>query len=110
MSLGFKAGNHGFSLNVTHEPCNWFDKIVACGLADVKAGSIAGRSRTTHEASVNVADQIPSLVKIFGHLMGREMATLSLGGDDKVTKAIINIEHEARALEEKKPSPREPLP
>lgn len=101
--------NHGFALNVTREPCNWFDTIVACGLADVRAGTIAGRSKTVPEAGVNVADQIPSIVKIFGQLMNREMVPLPLDGGDEVAEAVSKLEHEARILGEEKPSPTAPL-
>ncbi|KAJ7078117.1 hypothetical protein C8R43DRAFT_1053448, partial [Mycena crocata] len=31
---------HGFAMNITREPLPWFDQVVACGLADVKAGSV----------------------------------------------------------------------
>lgn len=100
---------HGFALNVTPEPCRWFDTVVACGLADVKAGSIAGRSKNVAEADVSVANQIPSVVKMFGRLMERDMAKLDLSEDEKVSEAIANLEEQARTLQVERPPPRGPL-
>ncbi|OAX30765.1 hypothetical protein K503DRAFT_778040 [Rhizopogon vinicolor AM-OR11-026] len=43
---------HGFVMNVTNEPLEWFGRVVACGLADVKAGCIMhSRSERTECAS-----------------------------------------------------------
>lgn len=33
---------HGFAFNVTNEPLAWFDQVLACGLAEVRATSLAG--------------------------------------------------------------------
>ncbi|KAH8111508.1 hypothetical protein DFH11DRAFT_1546618 [Phellopilus nigrolimitatus] len=100
---------HGFALNITREPLAWFDTVVACGLADVKAGSIAGRSKTVAEADVSVASEIPGMVDTFGRLMGRDMEKLDLNDSDEVSDAILKLEEEARILEINNPRPSGPL-
>ncbi|KAL5518393.1 hypothetical protein ACEPAH_75 [Sanghuangporus vaninii] len=101
---------HGFALNVTAEPLAWLDTIVACGLADVKAGSIAGRSKKVAEPDVTVAAQIPGIVQTFGKLMGRDTVELDLSDDAEVSEAIAKLEEKSRTLQLDNPAPRRPTP
>ena len=99
---------HGFALNVTKEPLAWFDTVIACGLADVKAGSIAGRSTKVAESDVTVAGQIPGIVQRFGNLMGRSMVKLDLSEDSEVSEAIAELEERSQKLQLDNPAPRRP--
>jgi len=63
---------HGFAMNITHEPRAWFDKVVACGLADVKAASIEGATGR----KVQVGTEVPGIVERFGRVMERHMVPL----------------------------------
>ncbi|KAL5534958.1 hypothetical protein ACEPAF_3049 [Sanghuangporus sanghuang] len=101
---------HGFALNVTTEPLAWLDTIVACGLADVKAGSIAGRSKKAAEPDVTVAAQIPGIVQTFGKLMGRDTVKLDLSDDAEISEAVANLEEKSRTLQLDNPAPRRPTP
>jgi lipoyl(octanoyl) transferase 2 len=83
---------HGFALNVTREPLAWFDQIVACGLDDVKAGSIESAKGMT----VKVEDEIDSLIKVFGDVFGREMVPLASEGE--VGELIAELEVENRNI------------
>ena len=83
---------HGFALNVTREPLAWFDNIVACGLADVRAGCIAGRSKTLREEKISGDGEISGLVKAFGDVFGREMFEMELEMGDEVSDAIAELE------------------
>jgi lipoyl(octanoyl) transferase 2 len=85
--------SHGFAINVTKEPQAWFDQIVACGLEDVRAGSI--ESATGKSTSVEA--EIPGLVRRFGRLYEREMVPLDLSQETPVTSAILELEREALA-------------
>ncbi|KAJ3768925.1 hypothetical protein FB446DRAFT_649560 [Lentinula raphanica] len=83
---------HGFSMNVTTTPIPWFNQIVACGLADVKAGSIEGvRGRP-----ISVKDEISALVERFGRMYEREMVELNPDSEGEVGQAILEVEEEAR--------------
>lgn len=86
--------SHGFAMNVTHEPRAWFDKVVACGLDGVKAGSI--ESATGKEVSVE--GEIPGLVERFGRLYERDMVPLDLSESNPTTEAILALEKEASAM------------
>ena len=66
---------HGFAFNVTQEPIDWFEQVVACGLADVKATCI----ETVLNRHLEVEDEIPGLVKRFGAEFEREMVRLDSG-------------------------------
>ncbi|EJD04579.1 uncharacterized protein FOMMEDRAFT_19813 [Fomitiporia mediterranea MF3/22] len=101
--------NHGFALNVTPEPCQWFNTIVACGLADVKAGSIAGRSITAASAGITVPGQIPKLVETFGRVMERDLIKLDLSEGSQVSDAIARLEEEAQLLHRESPPPQKPV-
>ena len=82
---------HGFAMNVTHEPRAWFDEIVACGLADVKAVSIecaTGRK-------VDVGMEVPAMVNRFGRVMERQMVPLEMGSGE-LAELVYTLEQESR--------------
>jgi len=83
--------SHGFALNITREPLPWFNQIVACGLADVQAGSIESKLRK----SLNVQDEIPVLVKQFGRVFQRDMIKMVLQDEGEIGEALMALESEA---------------
>lgn len=87
---------HGFSLNVTAEPLQWFDQVVACGLTDVKAGCIATASKEPNARDIAVAAELPGLAERFGRVCGREMVQLDLREDPAIGQMIEGVEEEAR--------------
>ncbi|THG95708.1 hypothetical protein EW145_g7911 [Phellinidium pouzarii] len=104
---------HGFALNVTRAPLAWFDRIVACGLADVKAGAIAGRSTRVQEATdagaaAGVRGEVAGVVDVFGRVMGREMVRLDVSEGDEVTAEIVRLEESAREMQRRTPAPLKP--
>ncbi|EIN13430.1 lipoyltransferase [Punctularia strigosozonata HHB-11173 SS5] len=86
--------SHGFSINVTDEPLAWFNTVVACGLADVKAGSIEGAVG----APVRVDDEMVALAQLFGRVYGRDTVPMDLRGGGEVAEAIAEVEAEADSL------------
>lgn len=86
--------NHGFALNVTEEPFPWFNRVVACGLTDVKPGCIA--EATKPDASITVTGELPGLIARFGRIFERDMVELDVGANGEVEEAIRAIEREAR--------------
>lgn len=96
---------HGFAMNVTREPRAWFDQIVACGLADVKAGCIADASSAVEASEVTVDGEIGGLVKRFGRLFERDMVELDMSPGEEVVDAIRAAEEEARLLGDWPPRP-----
>ncbi|KAF4572539.1 LipB family protein [Pleurotus pulmonarius] len=83
--------NHGFAFNVTNEPLAWFNQVVACGLTDVKAGSI----ESAKGKEVTVEGEIPALVKMFGTVYQRDMLPLDVSQDEEIIREIANLEAEA---------------
>ncbi len=83
---------HGFSLNVTAEPVAWFNQVVACGLAEVRAGSIEG----VKGRPIGLADEIPGLVERFGKLYDREMVKMDTGNEGELGEAREDLEQEAK--------------
>jgi len=82
---------HGFSMNVTRQPRAWFDEIVACGLADVKAASI--ESATGRKLDVGM--EIPGIVARFGRVMERQMVPLEVGSG-QLAELVYTLEQESR--------------
>lgn len=97
---------HGFALNVTQEPRAWFDTVVACGLADVKAVSIAGRSASKAEEAVTVEGEVNGIVDTFGHVFGRQMERLRPENEAELGDLVLEIERVAKDMGE---WPRAPL-
>lgn len=94
--------SHGFAMNITHEPCGWFDEVVACGLDGVKAGSIEGATGK----KVSLEDEIPGLVERFGRLYERDMVPLDLSESSPTTKAILALEKQASRMGKWATAPR----
>lgn len=82
---------HGFSMNITREPGPWFDQIVACGLAEVKAGSV---EVAKGGKEVDVEGEIAGLVSRFGRVFGREVVAMDLNGEGEMGEAILALEEE----------------
>ncbi|OJA17162.1 hypothetical protein AZE42_00242 [Rhizopogon vesiculosus] len=87
---------HGFAMNVTNEPLEWFGRVVACGLADVKAGCIA----EAKGQSVRVEDVMPGIVEAFGTLYERDMEKLYPQDAGELGEAILALEEDALAAGE----------
>ncbi|GBE78492.1 chloroplast lipoate protein ligase [Sparassis latifolia] len=85
--------SHGFSMNITREPLAWFDRVVACGLADVKAGCIADAVKKD-SSTITVEGEIEGLVERFGRVFQREMIKMD------VNLAGIDLMGAIRAVEE----------
>lgn len=83
--------SHGFALNVTREPLPWFNQIVACGLADVQAGSIESKL----QKYLSVQDEIPALVRQFGQIFQRDMVKMVLQDEGEIGEALMALENEA---------------
>jgi lipoate-protein ligase B len=83
--------SHGFAINITAEPLSWFDQIVACGLDDVRAGSIESKLNKP----IAVETEIPGIVQQFGTLFEREMKVADLGKEGQIGEAIVALEKEA---------------
>jgi lipoyl(octanoyl) transferase len=65
---------HGLAMNVTPEPKRWFQQVIACGLADVKAGSLSDAS--VLGSDVSVEDEAVGLVDLISKELGRECEPL----------------------------------
>jgi lipoate-protein ligase B len=83
--------SHGFALNITQEPLAWFDRIVACGLEGVKAGSV----ESVKGAKIRVEDEIPALAQKFGDLYEREVVPIIVEEVGEIGEAIWRLEEEA---------------
>ena len=71
----------------------WFDQVVTCGLADVKAGCI--ESATCKP--VQVDDVAKGVVAAFGTIYERDMEKLDVESAGEVGLAIMELEEEAAA-------------
>jgi lipoyl(octanoyl) transferase len=92
VQIRHRLTNHGFAFNVTREPIAWFDQVVACGLADVKAGCISGATGR----EVTVMEVVPHVVETFGKIYGRRMERLDLGKEEEIGEAIRALEEVAQ--------------
>jgi lipoate-protein ligase B len=84
---------HGFAFNINNEPRAWFDQIVACGLADVRAGSIQGALERKEELDVEM--EAKALTRTLGERLGRNMVWV-----DSYDDFPAGLEDVVRAVEE----------
>ncbi|KAJ7168263.1 hypothetical protein C8R43DRAFT_1232029 [Mycena crocata] len=82
---------HGFAMNITREPLPWFDQVVACGLADVKAGSV----ETVLGEGVDIHGEIPGLLSQMGRMLERDFMPMHLADEGEVGEAIAAAEKDA---------------
>lgn len=89
--------SHGFALNVTNEPRSWFDQVVACGLADVKAGSIES---ATGQAGLNVREEMRKMLPYLQEQLTRELKPFDKENpDEDILKEIQTLERVANDME-----------
>lgn len=85
--------SHGFAMNITREPLPWFNEIVACGLDDVKAGSIESKLGK----AVDFNQEVSGIISQFGKFFGRQMVKLDPREHGEIGEAIVALEKEAEA-------------
>ncbi|KAJ6582855.1 hypothetical protein B0H10DRAFT_1834271 [Mycena sp. CBHHK59/15] len=93
---------HGFAVNLTREPIAWLDEVVACGLADVKAGSV----ETAQDKAVNIDEEIPGLVSRLGRTLDRDLLPMNLADEGEVGEYIAAAEAEALQAGDWEKAPR----
>lgn len=79
---------HGFAYNVSQEPLDWFNQIVACGLEDVKAGCVVdavGRQ-------VSMQADLEALLGTASRIFDREVALLDIARMGQLEDAIRELE------------------
>jgi len=87
---------HGFAFNVTREPLAWFNQVVACGLADVKAECM----ENAMGEPITVGEVIPPLVETFGRIYGKDMEEMDPEREGEIGELIRELEEEAIAMGE----------
>lgn len=90
VQIRHRLTTHGFSLNVTQEPKAWFDQVVACGLADVKAECIS----VAVGKEIGVEKELSGVVETFGKVFGRDMERLGEQEKD-IAGYIREVEEDA---------------
>jgi lipoyl(octanoyl) transferase len=72
--------SHGFAINITKEPIPWFDQVIACGLADVKAESVESVKQIMDgrplSQPLNMKEEMYALANIFGDGYKRSIRTV----------------------------------
>jgi lipoate-protein ligase B len=66
---------HGLAMNVTQEPKEWFRQVVACGLADVKAGAVCDASILGNKVSVH--EEARGIVNLLAEGLNRQTEELA---------------------------------
>ena len=86
--------SHGFAYNVSQEPLAWFNQIVACGLANVKVGSLVdavGRQ-------ISVQADMDALLRTTSDIFDREVVMLDIAREGQVEDAIRKLEATAERM------------
>lgn len=91
VQIRHRLTSHGFAFNVTREPLAWFDQVVACGLDNVRAGSVESATNKPVEMDV----EFENVVDAFGRAYDREMVVLEPEKEGDVGRAILAMEAEA---------------
>lgn len=75
--------SHGFAINITNEPLDWFGNIVACGIHGAKMTSVAS---ALNNNSISMDDATLAAANAFGRVLDKEVQQL----DDPEIDAIIS--------------------
>jgi len=99
---------HGFAVNITREPLPWFDQVIACGLADVKAASVQSVKEKLdgRSPSFDMRDEMRILAQMHGNAYGKETRELR-EEDGEIWEAVQEMEEIATMAGEwpQRPSP-----
>jgi lipoyl(octanoyl) transferase 2 len=90
---------HGFSINITEEPRSWFDQVIACGLADVKAGSVQSALAARnggYAPELSVPKEANKIAHLLGEALGRRVEVLNVESEGSLGEAIQELEEDAR--------------
>jgi len=79
---------HGFSINITEEPIPWFRQVVACGLPEAEAVSIAGIKGT----AITVNNSVEGLKAHFETHFGTELHPAFQSNDKEVREMLFELE------------------
>ncbi|KAG9017805.1 hypothetical protein FRB95_011294 [Tulasnella sp. JGI-2019a] len=88
---------HGFAFNVTDEPLSWFNQVVACGLADVKATSLTKCLDTTKSKSLTMEGEMNRIPSEIGEVLERSTERLIASVDPEIMQLIVEMEDAAEA-------------
>lgn len=89
--------SHGFAVNVTNEPLAWFDQVVACGLADVRAASVQSVNMDMGKTiALDLTEEKEVLARMFGDAYERQIRPVQ-ASDGTLWEYIQHLEQEATA-------------
>ena len=94
--------SHGFAFNVTREPLAWFNQVVACGSADVRAECM----ENVMGEPITVSEVIPPLIEAFGRMYGKEMEEMDPEREGEIGEFIRQLEEEAAEMGEWRKAPK----
>ena len=111
--LRHRITSHGFAINVTSEPLRWFDLVLACGLADVRAVCLHDLIERNAASSGVMPGRLPTvegaaraLLPKFENVFRREFIDLAADGDgegevEELREMVGKAEAEAREVNER---------
>lgn len=91
VQIRHRLTSHGIAYNVTREPISWFNQVIACGLADVKAGCLSDAARR----SISVEEDMKLFLEVFARIFDVELRPLDVLADKELYQYITNLELEA---------------
>ncbi|KAF9056465.1 lipoyltransferase [Panaeolus papilionaceus] len=91
VQIRHRLTSHGFAINVTSEPLPWFNQIVACGLDNVKAGSI----QSCLNNPTTVAAEHRNIIHHFGEAFGRDMLPFNPTVHSEIGQIVAKLERSA---------------
>ncbi|KZW00676.1 lipoyltransferase [Exidia glandulosa HHB12029] len=90
MQVRHRLTSHGFAVNITHEPLPWFNQVVACGLADVHAGSVQDASSTGKQLSLE--QEVPLVLNAFAEEFAHTFEPVDLVQSGELEDGIREVE------------------
>lgn len=90
MQVRHRLTSHGFAVNIDNQPLPWFSQIVACGLADVSAGSVQNASK--RREPITVQTEVPHILAAFEKQFDRSFAPLDLSRDGELEDSVRELE------------------
>jgi len=88
VQIRHRLTSHGFAINISREPLAWFDRVIACGLGDVKAGSVESATNNL----IDMSEEFAKMIGAFGRAYDREMVALVPEEEGEVGEAILATE------------------
>ncbi|GJJ10276.1 hypothetical protein Clacol_004502 [Clathrus columnatus] len=90
VQIRHRVTSHGIAYNVTREPLSWFDQVIACGLADVKAGCLSDAAGK----EISVKEDMERFLRSFSRVFNLKLQPVDGSKDEGLYEYVMTLQRQ----------------